>query len=90
MVNRRTSITERLRKSQKRATRLQMATEWAEKWEQDYIATINQLQAAFNSQDDDGMIEAMDALRKLNQPKFEALPRVITELVHPTRLLIED
>lgn len=89
MTNR-TSITERLKKSQKRTTRLQMATEWAEKWEQDYIDTVNELQDAFNHGDQGGMIEAFAALRKLNQPKFEALRRVIAELTHPTRPLIDE
>ena len=42
MAKGRTSITERLKKNQKREARREMAHEWASKWEQDYLSLLSQ------------------------------------------------
>lgn len=90
MAKGRTSITERLKKSQKREARRDMAHEWADKWEQDYLSLLSQIKQAINKEHDDDLIDLFADLRGLQQPKFEALHRVIDELITPTRELIEN
>lgn len=84
------SIGEKLKQSRNREKRLEMATEWAETWHQNYINCISDLQWAYHNDHHEEVIDALTRLRDLNQPKFEALPRVIHELVHPTRELIDN
>lgn len=84
----RTSITERLKKSQKRETRQEMAHDWADKWEQDYLRLLSQIKQAISADDEDELAFLFADLRALQQPKFEALHRVIDELITPTRELI--
>lgn len=88
MAKGRTSITERLKKSQKRETRREMAHEWADKWEQDYLGLLSQIKQAISAGDEDELAFLFADLRALQQPKFEALHRVIDELITPTRELI--
>lgn len=83
----RTSITERLKKSRNRQTRLDFAHEWADKWEQDYITLIERLKRAVAAQDEERIAELFGDLGGLNRPKFAALHRVIDELDTPTREL---
>lgn len=90
MVKNRTSITERLKKSQKQESRREMAHEWASKWEQDYLSLLSQIKQAISEGYDDELIDLFADLRALQQPKFEALHRVIDELITPTRELIDD
>ena len=90
MAKGRTSITERLKKSQKRETRRDMAHDWADKWEQDYLSLLSQIKQAISKGHDDDLIDLFADLRALQQPKFEALHRVIDELITPTRELIDD
>ena len=90
MAKGRTSITERLKKSQKREARREMAHEWADKWEQDYLSLLSQIKQAINKGHDDDLIDLFVYLRGVQQPKFEALHRVIDELITPTRELIDD
>jgi hypothetical protein len=86
----RTSITERLKKSQKREARREMAHEWVDKWEQDYLSLLSQIKHAISKGHDDDLISLFADLRALQQPKFEALHRVIDELITPTRRLVND
>lgn len=90
MEKNRTSITERLKKSQKREARRNMAHEWAEKWEQDYLSQLSQIKQSISKGYDDELIDLFADLRALQQPKFEALHRVLDELITPTRELIDD
>ena len=83
-MSKRTSITERLRKSKNRQTRLDFAHDWADKWEQDYLDLIEQLKRA---KSDDERIRLFGDLGGLNRPKFAALHRGIDELDTPTREL---
>lgn len=89
MANR-TSITERLKKSQKREVRREMAHEWTDKWEQDYLSLLSQIKQAISKGYDDELIDLFADLRALQQHKFEALHRVLDELITPTRELIDD
>lgn len=88
MAKGRTSITERLKKSQKREARREMAHDWADKWEQDYLSLLSQIKQAISADDEDELAFLFADLRALQQPKFEALHRVIDELITPTRELI--
>lgn len=88
MAKNRTSITERLKKRQKRESRREMAHDWADKWEQDYLSLLSQIKQAISKGHDDELIDLFADLRALQQPKFEALHRVIDELITPTRELI--
>lgn len=88
MAKGRTSITERLKKSQKREARRDMAHDWADKWEQDYLSLLSQIKQAISADDEDELAFLFADLRSLQQPKFEALHRVIDELITPTRELI--
>ena len=88
MAKGRTSITERLKKNQKRESRREMAHEWASKWERDYLSLLSQIKQAINKGHDDDLIDLFADLRALQQPKFDALHRVIDELITPTRELI--
>lgn len=90
MEKNRTSITERLKKSQKLEARRDMAHEWADKWEQDYLSLLSQIKHAISKGHDDELIDIFADLRALQQPKFEALHRVIDELITPKRELIDD
>ena len=97
MAKNRTSITERLKKSQKREARREMAHEWVDKWEQDYLSLLSQIKHAISKGHDDDLVDLDDDLvdlfadlRALQQPKFEALHRVIDELITPTRRLVND
>ncbi|WP_308184558.1 hypothetical protein [Neisseria polysaccharea] len=90
MAKGRTSITERLKKSRKRAARREMAHEWADKWEQDYLGLLSQIKRAVSVDDEDALAFLFADLRALQQPKFSALHRVIDELIAPTRELIDD
>lgn len=90
MAKGRTSITERLKKSQKREARRNMAHEWAEKWEQDYLSLLSQIKHGISKGYDDELIDLFADLRALQQHKFEALHRVLDELITPTRELIDD
>lgn len=90
MAKGRTSITERLKKSQKRESRREMAHDWADKWEQDYLSLLFQIKRAIATDDEDVLAFLFADLRALQQPKFEALHRVIDELITPTRELIDD
>lgn len=90
MTKNRTSITERIKKNQKRDSRREMAHEWAYKWEQDYLSLLSQIKQAISKGHDDDLIDLFADLRALQQPKFEALHRVIDELITPTRELIDD
>nr|DAJ67499.1 MAG TPA: hypothetical protein [Caudoviricetes sp.]DAP70530.1 MAG TPA: hypothetical protein [Caudoviricetes sp.] len=89
MAKGRTSITERLKKSQKREMRRNMAHEWADKWEQDYLSLLSQIKQAIGKNEEDELAFLFADLRALQQPKFEALHRVIDELITPTRELID-
>lgn len=89
MAKNRTSIKERLKKSQKRESRREMAHEWASKWEQDYLSLLSQIKQAISKGHDDDLIDLFADLRALQQPKFDALHRVIEELIDPTRELID-
>ena len=84
-MSKRTSITERLKKSRNRQTRLNFAHEWAKQWEQDYINLIERLKRAASAQDEDRIIEIFGDLGALNRAKFIALHNVIDELDTPTR-----
>lgn len=88
MAKGRTSITERLKKSQKREVRREMAHDWADKWEQDYLSLLSQIKQAINVDNEDELAFLFADLRALQQPKFEGLHRVIDELITPTRELI--
>ena len=90
MAKGRTSITERLKKNQKREARREMAHEWADKWEQDYLILLSQIKRAIGPNDEDELAFLFADLRALQQPKFDALHRVIDELITPTRELIDD
>lgn len=90
MAKGRTSITERLKKSQKREMRRDMAHEWVDKWEQDYLSLLSQIKHAISKGNGNDLIDLFADLRGLQQPKFEALHRVIDELITPTRSLIDD
>lgn len=90
MAKGRTSITERLKKSQKRESRREMAHEWADKWEQDYLSLLSQIKRAVADDDVDALVFLFADLRALQQPKFSALHRVIDELITPTRELVDD
>ena len=90
MAKNRTSITERLKKSQKREVRREMAHEWTDKWEQDYLSLLSQIKQAISKGYDDELIDLFADLRALQQPKFEALHRILDELITPTRELIDD
>lgn len=90
MAKNRTSITERLKKNKKQESRREMAHEWASKWEQDYLSLLSQIKHAISKGHDDELIDLFADLRALQQPKFEALHRVIDELITPTRELIDD
>ncbi|HFC7422662.1 TPA: hypothetical protein ACFOQZ_001266 [Neisseria meningitidis] len=67
-----------------------MAHEWADKWEQDYLSLLSQIKQAISKGHDDDLVDLFADLRGLQQPKFEALHRVIDELISPTRELIDD
>lgn len=90
MARGRTSITERLKKNQKQESRREMAHEWVSKWEQDYLSLLSQIKRAISKDDEDELAFLFADLRALQQPKFEALHRVIDELITPTRELIDD
>lgn len=90
MAKNRTSITERLKKNKKQESRREMAHEWASKWEQDYLRLLSQIKQAISKGHDDELIDLFADLRALQQPKFEALHRVIDELITPTQELIDD
>ena len=90
MAKNRTSITERIKKSQKREMRRNMAHEWADKWEQDYLNLLSQIKQAISKRHDDDLIDLFANLRGLQQPKFQALHRIIDELITPTRELMDD
>lgn len=90
MARGRTSITERLKKNQKQESRREMAHEWVSKWEQDYLSLLSQIKRAIGKDDEDELAFLFADLRALQQPKFEALHRVIDELITPTRELIDD
>ncbi|MFC2715173.1 MAG: hypothetical protein ACFN26_06480 [Kingella denitrificans] len=87
MSKNRTSITERLKKSRNRQTRLKFAHEWANQWEEQYITLIERLKRAVAAQDDERIAELFGDLGGLNRPKFTALHNVIDELDSPTREL---
>lgn len=86
-MGKRTSITERLKKSRNRQTRLDFAHEWAEQWERDYVNLIERLKRAVAERDEDRIIEIFGDLGALNRAKFNALHNVIGELDNPTREL---
>ena len=86
-MSKRTSITERLKKSRNRQTRLKFAHEWADRWEEEYITLIERLKRAVAVQDDERIAELFGDLGGLNRPKFNALHNVIDELDTPTREL---
>lgn len=65
-----------------------MAHDWAGKWEQDYLRLLSQIKQAISADDEDELAFLFADLRALQQPKFEALHRVIDELITPTRELI--
>nr|WP_314575433.1 hypothetical protein [uncultured Neisseria sp.] len=65
-----------------------MAHDWADKWEQDYLRLLSQIKQAISADDEDELAFLFADLRALQQPKFEALHRVIDELITPTRELI--
>lgn len=65
-----------------------MAHEWADKWEQDYLSLLSQIKQAISKGHDDDLVDLFADLRGLQQPKFEALHRVIDELITPTRELL--
>lgn len=88
MAKNRTSITERLKKNKKQESRREMAHEWASKWEQDYLRLLSQIKQAISKGHDDDLIDLFADLRALQQPKFEALHRVIDELITPKQELI--
>jgi len=67
-----------------------MAHEWVDKWEQDYLSLLSQIKHAISKGHDDDLIDLFADLRGLQQPKFEALHRVIDELITPTRRLVND
>ena len=90
MAKGRTSITERLKKSQKREPRREMAHEWAHKWEQDYLSLLSQIKQAIEANNEDELTFVFADLKALQKPKFEALHRVINELIDPTRELVDD
>lgn len=90
MAKGRTSIKERLKKSRNREARRDMAHAWADKWEQDYLSLLSQIKRAIAKNDEDELAFLFADLRALQQPKFEALHRVIDELITPTRELIDD
>lgn len=86
-MSKRTSITERLKKSRNRQTRLDFAHEWADTWEQGYVNLIERLKRAVADRDEDRIIEIFGDLGALNRAKFNALHNVIDELDNPTREL---
>ena len=88
MAKNRTSITERLKKNKKQESRRAMAHDWVDKWEQDYLSLLSQIKQAISADDEDELAFLFADLRALQQPKFEALHRVIDELITPTRELI--
>ncbi|HFC8494242.1 TPA: hypothetical protein ACFP3Z_000878 [Neisseria subflava] len=88
MAKNRTSITERLKKNKKQESRREMAHDWVDKWEQDYLSLLSQIKQAISADDEDELAFLFADLRALQQPKFEALHRVIDELITPTRELI--
>lgn len=87
MSKNRTSITERLKKSRNRQTRLNFAHEWAKQWEDEYVNLIERLKRAVAEQDDESIVACFGDLGGLNRPKFTALHNVIDELDTPTREL---
>ena len=87
MSKNRTSITERLKKSRNRQTRLKFAHEWADQWEDEYVTLIERLKRAVAAQDEERIAELFGDLGGLNRPKFTALHNVIDELDSPTREL---
>lgn len=89
MSKNRTSITERLKKSRNRQTRLNFAHEWADRWEEEYITLIERLKRAVAAQDDERIAGLFGDLGGLNRPKFAALHNVINELDTPTSELEE-
>ena len=86
-MSRRTSITERLKKSRNRQTRLNFAHEWADRWEEEYITLIERLKRAVAAQDEERIAACFGDLGGLNRPKFTVLHNVIDELDTPTREL---
>lgn len=90
MAKGRTSIKERLKKSRNREARRDMAHEWTDKWEQDYLSLLSQIKRAIAKNDEDELAFLFADLRALQQPKFSALHRVIDELITPTRELVDD
>ncbi len=90
MTNR-TSITERLKKSRNRQTRLDFAHEWADEWESKHVKIIDEIKDRVNSQieDDPKLRNLFGDLHGLHKPKFDALHNIINELDTPTRELIE-
>ena len=90
MAKGRTSITERLKKSQKREMRRNMSHEWAHKWEQDYLYLLSQIKRAIGANNEDELAFLFADLKALQKPKFDALHRVIDELIVPTRELVDD
>lgn len=86
-MSKRTSITERLKKSRNRQTRLNFAHEWADQWEEEYIILIARLKRAVAAHDDERIAACFGDLGGLSRPKFTALHNVIDELDTPTREL---
>ena len=86
---RRTSIKERLKKSQKSTTRKEYAHEWADKWEEDYLTLLAKIKRAIHNGTTDDLADLFADLRALQEPKFRALHNVIDELITPTRELID-
>lgn len=89
MARGRTSITERLKKSQKRETRREMAHDWAHDWEQRYIGILNKLKLAIDTNNVDDVRIIFAELKNLQETKYDALHNVMDELIHPTRDLID-
>lgn len=67
-----------------------MAHEWAHKWEQDYLYLLSQIKRAIGANNEDELTFVFADLKALQKPKFDALHRVIDELIDPTRELVDD
>ena len=84
-----TSIYERLRKSQNRQTRLNFAHDWADDWEGRYVDLLGKLKRGIDAGDKNAIAAVFADLHALNKPKFKALHNVIDELDTPTRELVD-
>ena len=89
-MSKRTSITERLKKSRNNQARRDYAHDWAEEWERRYVHLLLEIQRQATEGNEDKMIALFGDLRGLMQPKFSALHNVIDELIYPTRELQDD